>query len=76
MPVAGNLNEWRDVLRRRFDRQALEMGLPAGNAHEVFTVTAWGEIPLPGQLEQDFPALVRTPDRDQKLRSKLARWSA
>lgn len=76
MPVAKDLEAWRGVLRRRFARQARELGLPADAAHEVFTVTAWGEIPTADQLEKDLPSLVRTPAGDARLRTRLARWSA
>jgi len=76
MPVAANLAEWREVMRARFDRQARELGLSAEVACEVFTVTAWGEVPRPEQLELDFPNLIRTPHGDERLRAKLARWSA
>lgn len=76
MPVAENIDEWRKVLRKRFARQARELGLPSESAYEVFTVTAWGEIPKPEQLENDFPAQVRTAASDVSLRAKLARWSA
>ena len=75
MSVASNLAEWRDTLRRRFDRQARELGLPPNCAHEVLTVTAWGEIPTAEQLERDFPAWVRHQAKDQALRDKLAQWA-
>ena len=76
MPVAENLTAWQEVLRRRFARQARELNLPANDMHEVFTVTAWGEIPSAEQLEQNFPNLLRTPEGDARLRTKLKRWSA
>ncbi len=76
MPVAENLTAWQEVLRRRFARQARELNLPANGMHEVFTVTAWGEIPSAEQLEQNFPNLLRTPEGDARLRTKLKRWSA
>jgi LmbE family N-acetylglucosaminyl deacetylase len=76
MPSANTLEEWKTVLRRRFDRQAAELGLPRGTAHEVFTVTAWGVVPTAEQLIRDFPPLLRTPERDARLEAKLQRWSA
>ncbi len=76
MPVAENLEAWKTVLRRRFDRQARELGLAPGQAHEVFTATAWGEVPTWDRLISDFPGLVRTPERDARLQAKLQRWQA
>ncbi len=76
MPNANSLAEWKTVLRRRFDRQAVELGLDTGSAHEVFTVTAWGVVPTFERLVNDFPALKRTPERDARLQTKLHRWSA
>ena len=76
MPVADSLEEWREVLRRRFARQARELALPEGSVCEVFTLTAWGELPQPGQLEADFPSLMGDPSRTERLMAKLRRWSA
>ena len=69
----ADLGAWKLKLRERFDRQARELGLPAGRAHEVFTVTAWGVVPTFEQLIRDFPALVADPVREQRLRAKLDR---
>jgi LmbE family N-acetylglucosaminyl deacetylase len=71
----ADLAAWKTKLRARFDRQARELGLPAGRAHEVFTVTAWGIVPTPEQLLSDFPALVRDVTSAALLRDKLARWN-
>ena len=76
MPVANTLEAWRQVLRRRFARQAQELGLPAGPAHEVFTVTAWGEIPKLKDLKRDFPGWIGDEASESRLAAKLARWSA
>ncbi len=69
----ADLEAWKKKLRERFERQARELGLAPGRAHEVFTVTAWGVVPTFDQLAQDFPALVSEPGREQRLRAKLSR---
>jgi LmbE family N-acetylglucosaminyl deacetylase len=68
-----NLDAWKAKLRARFDRQAREMGLPAGRAHEVFSPTAWGIVPTVEQLERDFPLHLDLRRRAQ-LAELLARW--
>ena len=70
----SNLDAWKQKLRARFDRQAKELGLPAGRACEAFAVTAWGIVPGFDPLQRDFPSLVREPGREERLRAKLARW--
>ncbi len=71
----ADLDAWKARLRSRFQRQAREMGLPADRAWEVFTVTAWGTVPGLEQLLRDFPALHQDPERHERLRTKLRRWS-
>ncbi len=68
----ANLGAWKAKLRARFDRQARELGLPKGHAHEVFVPTAWGIVPAPGQLERDLPMAATDPER----RARLAQWLA
>lgn len=74
MDVAGNLGEWREILRRRFQRQAIELELPSSRAFEVFTVTAWGEVPFFEQLARDFPNLMSNTQRERNLVQRLQRW--
>ncbi len=69
----GRLGE---KLRARLDRQSRELGLPAGRAHEAFSVTAWGTVPTAEQLRRDFPGLVADPERDERLEARLVRWGA
>lgn len=69
----ADLAAWQRKLRERFARQARELGLPAGRAHEAFTVTAWGTVPALEQLERDFP-LVPDPARRARLADRLMRW--
>ena len=70
----ATLEEWTATLRRRFDRQARELGLPPGRAAEVFGVTAWGEVPTLDQLVTDFPNVMRNASNLDRLRERLARW--
>ncbi len=72
----GSLDEWKISLRKRFDRQQRELGLPAGGACEAFAVTAWGVVPTLAKLREDLPNLVPDPDRDQRLANRLRRWGS
>ena len=65
---------WAQVLRARFDRQGAQLGLPPGRAYDVFTVTAWGEIPTLADLRRDFPALAENASHLDQLAERLARW--
>ena len=69
-----SLQEWAVTLRRRIDRQNRELGITSGRATEVFTVTAWGEVPTLDQLLNDFPSLDRGASHLEKLRERLRRW--
>jgi LmbE family N-acetylglucosaminyl deacetylase len=69
-----SLEEWSVTLRRRFERQNREMGLEPGRAKEVFTVTAWGEVPTLDQLLSDFPSIDRASSRLDRLGERLRRW--
>ncbi|MDO8543066.1 MAG: PIG-L family deacetylase [Opitutaceae bacterium] len=73
MEPTPNLAAWKGKLRERFNRQAGELGLPAGRAHEVFAPTAWGIVPTVEQLERDLPVSV-DPARRARLAERLARW--
>ena len=70
----ASLAEWSATLRRRFLRQNQALGITSGRATEVFTVTAWGEVPTAEQLVSDFPALDAGASRLDALRQRLARW--
>ena len=72
----ADLAAWKTRERGRFDRQARELGLPAGAALEAFTVTAWGIVPSLAQLQRDFPNLVSDAGREARLGDKLTRWGA
>jgi len=74
MEAPRSLADWTATLRQRFARKNRELGIAAPNAVELFTVTAWGEIPKPAQLENDFPGLLTEACRLDELRSRLERW--
>lgn len=72
----GSLDEWKVTLRKRFDRQQRELGLPVGRSCEAFAVTAWGVVPTLEKLRNDLPNLVPDADRDLRLANRLRRWGA
>jgi len=76
MPAPASPAEWRVTLRRRFDRKNRELGITSAHAMEVFTVTAWGEVPTCEQLLRDFPNLHLPGCHLDQLRTRLQRWGA
>lgn len=74
MAPPADFKAWCHTLRARFERKRRELGLPGSGAVEVFTVTAWGEVPDPERLFRDFPNLVPEPARHEALRQRLLRW--
>lgn len=66
--------EWGRILRRRFQRKSLELGLSTRHAVEVFTVTAWGQVPQAKDLRRDFPNLVRHAASWRRLSARLRHW--
>ncbi len=74
MAAPASLAEWSRTLRARFRRHQRALGLPGRPAVEVFTVTAWGEIPSLEQLRRDFPNLRTRAPQLARLRRRLARW--
>ncbi len=74
MTTPTSLADWAPRLRARYQRQNRELGIRSRHAHEVFTVTAWGEIPTIEQLLRDFPPLSLKTSRIAQLKKRLARW--
>lgn len=74
MHAPGNITEWAGSLRARFQRQAKDLSIPPGHAFEVFTVTAWGEVPDFEQLLRDFPTVDSRVSNLDRLRTRLDRW--
>jgi LmbE family N-acetylglucosaminyl deacetylase len=74
MQPPATIEEWSRTLRARFDRQNRELGMNTRRATEVFTVTAWGEVPTVEQLLAVFPKVVPEASHLERLRQRLARW--
>jgi len=41
---------------------------------EVFTVTAWGEVPAPDELLAALPVISRESSNLERLKSRLDSW--
>ena len=74
MAAPRDLAEWRQTLRARFDRKNRELKIDSPHAMEVFTVTAWGELPDYDQLLLDFPGVQGRASHLDDLKARLARW--
>ncbi len=74
MPAPATLREWKQTLRARFDRKNREVRIQSAHAMEVFTVTAWGEVPMMEQLVRDLPGIVPDASNLKGLEEKLNRW--
>jgi LmbE family N-acetylglucosaminyl deacetylase len=74
MEPPADLEAWRKTLRARFSRRNRELGLQTEDYMEVFTVSAWGEIPTLAQLKQDFPFLDLERSNLAALGDRLKRW--
>jgi len=49
--------DWRQTMRRRFDKKNRELSIATSQALEVFTVTSWGTVPTVAQILKDFPSI-------------------
>jgi LmbE family N-acetylglucosaminyl deacetylase len=74
MQPPQSLAEWKGMLRERLERRNRELAVPPERLVEVFTVTAWGEVPQLETLLQDFPSLLPEYSNLGRLRDRLARW--
>lgn len=74
MAAPKNIEEWSATLRARLTRENRELGIESDHVFEVFTVTAWGEVPAADALLADFPGLSEKMSNIDALRNKLARW--
>lgn len=74
LTVPGSMSEWSQTLRKRFERQNREFGMPIVPVCEFFSVTAWGEIPTMTQINQDFPRSIAPIAVTDRLQSRLRRW--
>lgn len=75
MQAPRNIDEWADTLRDRLLRENRELGINSSRVCEVFTVTAWGELPTVEQLRRDFPGLSEEFSNLDKLGERIARWT-
>jgi hypothetical protein len=53
-----------------------ELGIVSGKPAEVFTVTAWGKIPLFEELRNDLPDMSAGASNLESLQARLSRWQA
>lgn len=74
MDVPRSLDEFADILRARFRRRNRELGIETDRFIEVFTVSAWGEVPTYDQIVNDFPNIIPEPSNLERLRERLQRW--
>ena len=74
MDAPRNLEEWSKMLRARFERNNRELGIRADTPIEVFTVTAWGEVPDYDQIMADFPNVLHEASNLALLKQRLAWW--
>src|SRR5689334_21949595 len=66
--------DWSKMLRHRFERRACDLGIRSKRVIEVFTVTAWGEVPAFKQLITDLPNVLSNKSNLARLKKRLARW--
>jgi LmbE family N-acetylglucosaminyl deacetylase len=70
----ASLEEWTHMLRRRFAAKNRELGSDREQPVEVFTVTAWGEVPTLEQLLRDLPNVRSELSNLSGLQQRLERW--
>jgi LmbE family N-acetylglucosaminyl deacetylase len=75
MPKPKSFDDWKQILRTRFDRQNRELGIRSTHAFEAFTVTAWGIVPAYEQLLADIPSISPEASHLDRLKAQLTRWS-
>lgn len=76
MAPPTTLEEWSNMLRERGRRRNRELNIEGERVTEVFSVTAWGQVPTVERLLADFPTLDTGASRLEALRQRLARWRA
>ena len=74
MQPPASLEEWSQALRERFRRKNRELGIHSDRAMEVFSVTAWGEVPTYEQLLRDIPNVSDGASHLDGLRTRIERW--
>jgi LmbE family N-acetylglucosaminyl deacetylase len=74
MATPSSLDDWKAMLRARFERTNRELGIASPHATEFFRITAWGAVPTLAQLTADFPAL-HAASNVQALDRRLRQWN-
>ena len=74
MGVPESFNDWERILRRRFDLRARDLGIGSRRIVEVFSLTAWGELPALNTLLNDFPKTLKEKSNLSRLKKRLAGW--
>lgn len=75
MSPPATLEDWQRTLRRRYQARNRELGIDSTDSFEVFTVSAWGELPTVEQLRRDLPGLHEGFSRWDALGRRLRTWS-
>lgn len=73
MEPPASPDDWARALRKRFQRRQRALGIRSRHLVEVFTVTAWGDVPALAQLQEDFPGLSPA-SQLRRLGARLRRW--
>jgi LmbE family N-acetylglucosaminyl deacetylase len=76
MDAPKSVDDWAGTLRARFQRQNRDVGIHSDHVFELFTVTAWGEVPNFDRLLSDFPTVSGRLSNLTQLQERLARWHA
>jgi len=76
MDVPSSMDDWRKILRRRFERRARELRINRKGTVEVFTVTAWGDVPAWERLMNDFPKILASESNLSRLKKRIKVWRA
>jgi len=74
MEPPHSYDDWVRTLQARFERKNRDLGIQHARPLEVFTVTAWGEVPEMEQLWRDFPAVDPEVSQRAALQTKLQKW--
>jgi LmbE family N-acetylglucosaminyl deacetylase len=74
MTAPASFGDWQRTMRESFRRVSRDVGVNSDRALEIFTVTAWGEVPAFERLLSDLPSILPQASHLDRLRQKLDRW--
>jgi LmbE family N-acetylglucosaminyl deacetylase len=74
MAPPKTIDDFREILRRRYLKRNREMAIPSNRIFELFTVTAWGEVPKLETLLHDIPNIIPEFSQLKPLETRLKRW--